>query len=151
VMSLAPTLFAANGEVQGAAAAVLLRIQTSGGDHAQSIEPIVNFDPSRNRFVTAPIDLGSPDDQVFLVCFGTGLNRKSNDSTSSGSEGISVELRTIAGATQADVIYAGPQGEFEGLDQVNLRLPGSLAGSGDVELALYVNGVRSNTVQIKIK
>jgi uncharacterized protein (TIGR03437 family) len=146
-----PTLFAANGDGQGAAAAVLLRVHTSGGDQAKSIEPIVSFDPSQNRFVTAPIDLGPPDDEVFLICFGTGLNRRSNDSTLSESSDTSVELRTTAGVAQADVIYAGPQGEYEGLDQVNLRLPGSLAGSGDVELAIYVNGVRSNPVRIKIK
>jgi hypothetical protein len=38
------------------------------------------------------------------------------------------------------VEYAGPQGAFAGLDQVNLRLPRQLTGRGEVSLALLVDG-----------
>ena len=36
--------------------------------------------------------------------------------------------------------YAGPQNEFSGLDQVNLKLPKSLAGNGLVSVNLVVDG-----------
>ncbi len=35
------------------------------------------------------------------------------------------------GGVDAQVVFAGPQGEFAGLDQVNLRLPDGLAGRGE--------------------
>jgi uncharacterized protein (TIGR03437 family) len=37
------------------------------------------------------------------------------------------------------------------LDQVNLRLPRSLAGRGEVELALTVDGREANRVKVQIK
>ena len=40
---------------------------------------------------------------------------------------------------------------FAGLDQVNLLLPRSLAGRGDVDVALTVDGKAANIVRINIK
>jgi uncharacterized protein (TIGR03437 family) len=122
-------LFAANGDGQGPAAAVLLRVRSDG---SQTTEPVVIYDASRNEFVAAPIDLGAPDDQVFLICFGTGLSALSSDRKQLGTL---ADLKATVEATQVEVNYAGPQGEFVGLDQINLRLPRSLAGSGDVGTA----------------
>jgi uncharacterized protein (TIGR03437 family) len=49
------------------------------------------------------------------------------------------------------VLFAGPQGAFVGLDQVNLRLPRSLAGRGEVDLALVVGGKPANVVKINLR
>jgi uncharacterized protein (TIGR03437 family) len=49
------------------------------------------------------------------------------------------------------VLYAGQQGDFVGLDQVNLRLPRSLAGLGDAGITLTVEGKPANLVSIRIK
>jgi len=55
-----------------------------------------------------------PDsDQLFLVLFGTGMRFRSSLSN------VSVKI----GGIDAPVEYAGPQGEFAGLDQINVRLP----------------------------
>jgi len=48
----------------------------------------------------------------------------------------------------ADVLTAGAQGDFAGLDQINLSIPRSLAGRGEVDLELTVDGVRANTVRL---
>ncbi|MBL8169211.1 MAG: hypothetical protein JNJ50_13720, partial [Acidobacteria bacterium] len=50
-----------------------------------------------------------------------------------------------------EVLYAGLQGDFVGLDQVNLKLPRSLAGRGLVEVVLFADGYSSNAVQINVK
>ena len=55
------------------------------------------------------------------------------------------------GDTAVDVLYSGPQNQYEGLDQVNLRLPRSLAGRGEMDVALWVDGVRANTVRISVQ
>ena len=40
--------------------------------------------------------------------------------------------------------YFGPQGGFAGLDQVNVMLPASMAGSGQVNVSITVDGQTSN-------
>jgi uncharacterized protein (TIGR03437 family) len=49
------------------------------------------------------------------------------------------------------VTYAGPQGVFAGLDQVNVILPHSLAGSGEVTLQLSAMGIPANAVNLTIQ
>jgi uncharacterized protein (TIGR03437 family) len=80
-------------------------------------------------------------DQVFLVLFGTGIR---------GRGALSAVTAQIGG-TDCEVTYAGPQGGFVGLDQVNLKLPRSLAGRGEVAVQLTVEGRPANTVQVTIK
>ena len=49
------------------------------------------------------------------------------------------------------VLYAGAQGSFPGLDQVNLQVPRSLAGIGEVNLVVAVDGRPANIVRVSIK
>jgi len=44
--------------------------------------------------------------------------------------------------------HAGLQGGFVGLDQVNVLLPSSLAGSGDVTIQYAANGQAANPVSL---
>jgi len=138
----APGVFAANADGQGVAAAVALRVKA---DDTQSYEPIALFDSAQNKFVPRPIDLG-PDlgnatDQVYLVLFGTGIRARSPLSA----------VAAKIGGVDAPVLYAGAQGSFVGLDQVNLRVPRSLIGRGQVDLALTVDGQVANTVRVNIQ
>ena len=53
---------------------------------------------------------------------------------------------------QQPVPYAGAQGDFAGLDQVNIELPGSLRGRGEVPVIVFTDRVfSSNTVTVTIK
>jgi uncharacterized protein (TIGR03437 family) len=50
------------------------------------------------------------------------------------------------------VPFAGAQGGFAGLDQLNIGpLPRSLAGRGNVMMTLTVDGVAANTVQLNFR
>lgn len=135
---VAPGLFTADASGRGWAAAVVLRVKPDG---TQSFEPVTRFDPVQNELAAAPIELGRVDEQVFLILFGTGLRLHG------GLSGV----HATAGGAAADVSFAGAQGAFLGLDQVNLRLPPSLAGRGDVEIGLTINGKTANPVRIFIK
>ena len=88
-----------------------------------------------------PIDFGNPTDQVYLILFGTGIRHVSSMSA------VSVTVGGQAG----QVTYAGAQGSYQGLDQVNVLLPHSLAGSGSVPVALTAAGVAANTVTVDIQ
>jgi len=138
ISSVAPGLFAANSNGQGVAAAVALRVRANG---SQSFEPIAQFDAGQNRFVSVPIDLGPAGEQVFLLLFGTGFRFRSNLS------GVSVKL----GGVDSEVSFAGSQGGFVGVDQINALIPRILTGRGEIDLALTVDGRPANTVRVNIK
>jgi len=136
IAPVAPGLFTANADGQGAPAAVALRFSGS----QQTYESVTRFDGAQNKFVAAPIDPGPAGDQVYLLLFGTGLRERSS------LDKVTVKI----GGVDAPVSYAGEQGAA-GLDQVNVGLPRSLAGRGEVDVVLMVDGQIANTVRINIK
>ena len=134
----APGLFAANADGQGVPAAVVLRVKANG---EQSYEPVATFNAAQNRYIAQPIDFGPSGDQVYLLLFGTGLR---------GHSSLAAVNATIGGIN-ADVLFAGAQGGFAGLDQINVRLPRNLAGRGEVDIILTVEGKVANVVRVNIK
>ncbi|HKQ76628.1 MAG TPA: SBBP repeat-containing protein [Blastocatellia bacterium] len=60
-------------------------------------------------------------------------------------------VRARIGGVDATVSFAGAQGDFVGLDQVNVGLPRSLAGRGAVDIVLMADGVTANTVTARVK
>jgi uncharacterized protein (TIGR03437 family) len=139
IATVAPGLFTANASGQGVPAAVALRVR---GDGTQSFEPVAQFDSGANRFVPAPIDLGANTDQVVLLLFGTGIRGRSNLSA----------VACRIGGVEVPVSFAGAQGDLVGLDQINVGpLPRNLAGRGEVDLVLMVDGKTANTVRISVR
>jgi len=138
IAPVSPGIFSAASSGQGVAAGSVLRVK---GDGTQSFEEIARFDAGQNKFVSIPIDLGPATDQVFLILFGTGI--RSRSALSAVTAGI--------GGTSSEVLYAGAQGGFVGLDQVNLRLARTLIGRGEVDVALSVDGAAANTVRVNIR
>lgn len=139
--STAAGLFTANADGRGVAAAVVLRLKADG---TQSFEPVSRFDPEQQKFVAVPIDLDREDEQVYLILFGTGIRSRRDLSA----------LATVAtsfGETVAQVSFAGAQSDFAGLDQVNLQLPRDLAGRGEVEIRLAVDGKQADPVTVVIR
>jgi uncharacterized protein (TIGR03437 family) len=136
IAAVAPGLFSANSSGQGVAAAIALRIKADG---SQSFEAVSRFE--NGQFVAVPLDLGPAGEQVFLLLFGTGLRGRSNLNAAS--------LRI--GGTSAAIFYLGAQGDLAGLDQVNVQLPRSLAGRGEVDLLLTVDGKAANTVRVAVR
>lgn len=138
IASVAPSIFTANASGQGVPAATLLRIKANG---EQIYEPVAVFNQSQNQFIPRPIDFGPESDQLFLIIFGTGFRHLSMLSTASATIGGSI----------AEVVFAGAQGDFTGLDQANIRLPRNLSGRGNVELKFYVADKSANVVTINLK
>jgi uncharacterized protein (TIGR03437 family) len=138
---IAPGLFTANSDGQGAAAALALRVRQDG---SRSYETATQYDGSQGRYGAAPVELGDERDQVYLLLFGTGIR----SFTSLGSEG---EVKATIGGVEVRVTYAGPQGSYHGVDQINLLLPRALAGRGPMDLILTVGGRPANTVRVDVR
>ena len=88
-----------------------------------------------------PLSIGDASDQLFLLAFGTGFCNRSTLASVSAT----------IGGTNAEVRYVAAQGSFVGLDQANIRIPSSLAGRGEVNVVLTVDGKCTNTVVINVK
>lgn len=138
IETIAPGLFSANATGQGVAAAVALRVKPDG---TQLFESVSEWDDARRQFIALPIDVSQEGDQMFLILFGTGI--RSHDRMS--------EAEVRIGNLPVNTLYAGQQGDFVGLDQVNISLPKTLMGQGDLDLVLKLGGKTTNTVKLRLK
>ncbi len=138
IHAVAPSLFAANADGQGVAAALALRVKADG---SRQFEPIAQFDAAQNKVVPLPLDLGPESDRVFLILFGSGIRFRGS---------LSAVIATIGGA-YAQVSFAETQPSLVGVDQVNVFVPRSLAGRGEVDVLLTVEAKMANPVRINIK
>ncbi len=138
VTATAPGLFSANANGQGVAIGLLQRRQADGSD---VFEPLAQFDETQKIFLPRALDLRPPEQQYFLTLFGTGIRFRNT----------SLPVSAQVGGVSVEVLYAGEQKEFVGLDQVNLRLTPALIGRGQVEVILAVEGRATNPLWISFK
>jgi hypothetical protein len=139
IARVAPSLFTADSSGAGAPAANALAY--APGAPSPQVTPTYICGGSPVVCTAAPIDVGSPSTIVYLELFGTGIRGRT------GLSGVSVTLNGLA----QQVTYAGAQGSYQGLDQINVLLSPSLAGSGLVTLQLTVDGVPANAVTLNIR
>jgi uncharacterized protein (TIGR03437 family) len=131
IVPVAPGLFSANGDGAGVAAAAATRIRADG---SQNVEPVAQL--SGERFVAAPVPAAAAGEQLYLTLYGTGLRAGG-------------QFRVTVGGVEAQVAYAGAQGDFAGLDQVNVAVPQGVRG--EVPIVITVDGVPSNAVTASIQ
>jgi uncharacterized protein (TIGR03437 family) len=135
VETVAPGLFTANGSGVGVAAAIAIRRTIA----TQTDTEVPVYQCNANGCTSVGVDVG-PDAQVFLELFGTGIQGRSS----------LANVTATIGGEDVDVLFAGPQGQFPGLDQVNLSLPQTLQAHGETDLVLTVDGHVANRVRINI-
>ncbi len=137
IQSVAPALFSMNGAGSGVAAATAVR--TLAGNPGNQF-PIPVFRCDASGCASVPIDVGL-DTPVILTLYGTGIRNRSSLSN----------VKVTINGTSVPVLYAGPQPDYEGLDQVNVALMLNLRGSGESNVVVTVDGQASNTVTVNIK
>ena len=113
----------------GLAAAYVVRVSNG----VQTIEPV--YATQGGFIVPAPVDLGSPLDQSYLVLFGTGIR------------GATATVSYDNNPHQ-QVSYSGAQPGTPGLDQVNVLLPRGLGTP--VTITVTAGGIISNAVSIQV-
>jgi uncharacterized protein (TIGR03437 family) len=137
VAGVAPGLFSANANGQGAAAGVVQFYPAAGG---YAWQYVATCGAAEGSCVTVPIDLGAAGDLVVLTLYGTGIRGYKNGMTATIGGVAAIPSTTIPVPTQ-----------YPGIDQVTLPLSRSLIGSGEVAVVLTVDGVAANTVTINVK
>ena len=134
IASVVPSIFTMPGGRVAAAVAV-----RGAADGTQTNVPV--FQCSASSCSATPIDLAMTTDTVVVVFFGTGLRKNS---------GVS-NVHAAIGGVDAPVLFAGAQNEFPGLDQLNVQIPASLRGRGEVPVVFTIDGQQSNSVNIAIR
>jgi uncharacterized protein (TIGR03437 family) len=138
IIPVAPGLFTANQDAAGAPAGFAIRVKPNGD---QSRESLSRLDTATGKQVPAPIDLGPEGEVIILELYGTGIRGRSSQAA----------VNATIGGVVAGIEYADRQPGFVGLDQVNIRVPRSLIGRGEVDLVLTVEGKAANTVKVSIR
>lgn len=132
IVNTAPGVFTANADGSGAPA---------------GFATIVNGDDVRIvQLFECPGDVGScsprgldlqPGQTVVLSLFATGLRN---------AQDVSVRI----GSQPAQVTFVGDQGQFVGLDQINIEVPSNLIGSGRQQVTITADGMTANVVTVTL-
>jgi uncharacterized protein (TIGR03437 family) len=138
IADVAPALFTVAATGQGLPTGIVLRVRADG---AQVYEPIAEYNPVTKRFDPVSIEVRQEKEQVFLSLFGTGFRYHRSPQA----------VRAVVGGLEVPVYFAGKQGGLIGVDQVNLLLPPQLAGRGEVEIRLIVDGKAANPVRVQLR
>ncbi len=135
--SVAPGLFTADASGNGVAAGVARVLHADG-----TATTTFTFTCAQPGNCTAtPIVIGGAADQAVLELYGTGIRGRS----------LLDNVHCTIGGIAAPVLYAGPQGQYAGEDQVNVSLSNALAGAGLVSINLTVDGYAANIVTLVIR
>jgi uncharacterized protein (TIGR03437 family) len=104
--------------------------------------PVAAYDAGSGRWLPKPVAFGSANELVFLTLYGTGIRGRS----------LLTDVRATVGGVPVPVTYAGTQGFYPGLDQVNIGpLPRELAGRGAVDVVVSTGKYTSNIVQVELQ
>ena len=110
-------------------------------DGTQTVVPVFSCGAAPGSCVNAPISRPAAGEQVILQLYGTGVRGR-----------IALDQVTVQiGGSQAEVLYAGAQSEYPGLDQINVKLPPMSNVRGPQVVWLTVEGRVANAVQISIE
>jgi uncharacterized protein (TIGR03437 family) len=145
IAQVAPAIFSANANGQGAPAATLLRVKANG---QQSFESISEFDPINNKHVAKSIDMGPDGEHVFAILFLTGIKKAQDDN---GDGNLNERIRVSMGSETLTPSFAGAAPGFVGLEQINVEIPRTLIGRGIVRISVEALGYQiSNLVDINV-
>jgi uncharacterized protein (TIGR03437 family) len=128
IVPTAPGLFTISGDGTGIAAATAI-------DSKGNAVPV--FRCAGGNCTGTPVTVTG--NTVFLSLYGTGIR---------GAASGTVQVR--ANGIALPVTYAGAQGTYPGLDQINVTLQPWMAGGGDFELDVMIGGATSNVVTVQV-
>lgn len=137
IATISPGIFTANSSGSGMPAAQMFMMDAEGNMFEST--PYACFEGVGCN-TAVPMSMAGMT-QAWVTLYGTGIRGRTD------LAGIHVTI----GSHTATVLYAGPQGTLDGLDQVNVSVPMSLTGAGMVNVTMTVDGVTANTVTLDFK
>ncbi len=128
IENVSPSIFTAKADGKGVPA-------------AQTTLDGVTFQSVANADGTAKVlTVGTTAKPNYLVLYGTGLRRRSS----------MTNVKVLIGGVQAEVSFLGAHSRLVGVDQMNIKLPQTVRGRGNVDVVVTIDGKNANTVTINI-
>jgi uncharacterized protein (TIGR03437 family) len=148
VAPISPAFFTASQNGSGVPAGYVTRV--AAGTFQQTNEQIAE----NNGGTVTPITIQRRGDEIYLILFGTGIRYAPNSNTANdialagGGTLINVaeSLEITIGGKIARVDYAGVQGGYYGLDQVNVLIPADAVASPTASVIIKVRDAGGNLV-----
>ena len=134
---VSPGIFTADGSGSGVPAGFAITVNPDG---SSSTAPLFQCTANPLICTPVPISLEGPGTKVYLSLYATGVRGLSKLANASAT----------VGGVPAQVVYAGSQGSFPALDQVNL-LVDPYTGPRLVDVQFYVDGHTSNVVKVQFR
>jgi len=134
--AVSPGLYSANGNGAGVAAATAFQVDASGAS-----TPLVVFSCQSGiplSCLSSPLSVGDSTDTLYVSLYGTGIR---------GAKSV----QAFVAGQPVQVLFSGAQGQYAGLDQVNISVPRGLAGTGEASVYLIADGQVSNMTTVKIQ
>jgi len=136
IATSAPGLYSMNMDGAGVAAADALLVTAS--KQTETPDVFTCSPPAVRSCLAVPLSLGDASDTLYIELYGTGIRGAAS-------------VQCFVSGESVPVLYAGSVAAYAGLDQVNISIPKSLAGVGDVRVYLVADGVASNAVDLTIQ
>jgi endoglucanase len=133
VQPISPGIYTANQSGQGVAAGYVQAVQPDGT--FLPLAALATYSTAQGEFVASPIAFNG--NNLVLELYGTGFDNATESNTTVTINSIPVFVN-----------YAGVQPQYVGEDQINVQLPPSLAGSGEVTIQVVVNDIPANPVTV---
>jgi hypothetical protein len=133
IADVAPSLFTANQNGRGVPTGQIILVHADGSHTVENLATL-----SGSTYVATVIKLATTTDQIYLQLYGTGIRHAAKVTA------------TISGA-QLGVLYAGQQGAYPGLDQVNLQLPKVLQAAGALNIVITAGTQAANAVMVLVQ
>lgn len=133
--AIGPGLYSMNGQGTGVAAAGAALYSADGNS-----VPVAVFQCAP-ACVSVPMSLGSAGQELVVTLYGTGFRQA----------GSNADAKVEIGGVIAKILYLGAQPQYPGLDQVNVVVPPSLAGAGEVPVVFTVDGQTANVVTLNFE
>ena len=136
IAAVTPGLFAANGRGTGAPAGQIMHVAEGG---ARDFELLADYNEATATFTPRPIAFRDASERIFLILYGTGFRHFSGETSVRFNNGLTVPAA-----------FVGAQPDYPGLDQVNVEIPRTLAGTGSNTLTVTIDGKTSNELIIQL-
>ena len=130
VAPVAPGIFTISGDGAGVPWAGVTAALTDGGSRSISAYRCDN-----TGCLPLPLEIPSDAKELFVVLYGTGFHNVRSASATLGGSPV-------------EVLYAGPQTQYPGYDQLNLHLTNLQGLSGRQTLVFTADGQDSNPVDL---
>jgi uncharacterized protein (TIGR03437 family) len=133
-----PGLFSASQKGLGPGIGNVLHVNADQSSFYTTLSQCTGSD--LDTCANVPVQFSSPDEKIFLSLYGTGFRGRSS------LDGVVVTVNGIS----LPVLYAGPQPTYPGMDQLNVELPYSLRGLGEVVLKTLIDGQVANEISVLV-